>query len=187
MWAPLQTLTLHIQEVTPLNFPTRTVFVDNRRNSGLPTVIVSLRFVAIANSRDGAAQGGLCCLWRRWFRCMPILRSISALWGETSPFTEHLFTRTGVKLQLGADGLQERKGHRVNLVPDSPSFFPPPPRNQFLDYGDVAEPRRVIYRRFPRLARNMEHARNNVHESDFVPVLLHISVISPVNTPGYLF
>lgn len=97
--------------------------------------------------RDGGARGGLACLWRRWF--LSILRTISALKGETSPFTEHLFPRTGVKSKLG---VTDRKSAK-----DTASIWhrtPPPPsfsRYEFMDYGDVVMPRRLNCRRSPRL------------------------------------
>lgn len=103
-------------------------------------------FSGVTNSRDGAAQGGLAFLWRRWFLSLSISRAISALQGETSRFTEHLSSRAAVKSELGVtDCERAQKDTASNLAPDSP------PRYEFVDYGDVVMPRRVNYRRFPRL------------------------------------
>lgn len=82
-------------------------------------------FSDVTNSRDGTARGGLACLWRRWFLFLSILRTISALEGETSPCAEHLFSRTAVKSKLGVTDCKSAKDtasiwHRIH-PPTPPS------------------------------------------------------------------
>lgn len=119
----------------------------SHRNYSAQWVLAVIVLISdFTNSRDGGARGGLACLWRRWF--LSILRTISALKGETSPFTEHLFPRTGVKSKLG---VTDRKSAK-----DTASIWhrtPPPSfsRYEFMDYGDVVMPRRLNCRRSPRL------------------------------------
>lgn len=71
---------------------------------------------------------------------LSILRTISALKGETSPFSE----RAAVKIKIRRDGAQRTQRQ----------FGTGPParcRYEFMDYEDVVMPRRVKYRRFSRL------------------------------------
>ena len=104
------------------------------RRSGRPAVIVSfflflfsliffLSLFIITNSRDGtAARGGLGCRLEAWVSLPPsILRTISALQGETSPRTEHLSSRAAAQSKLGVTDCEERKrkGRGDDLAPDS--------------------------------------------------------------------
>ena len=87
------------------------------------SLIFFLSLFIITNSRDGtAARGGLGCRLEAWVSLPPsILRTISALQGETSPRTEHLSSRAAAQSKLGVTDCEERKrkGRGDDLAPDS--------------------------------------------------------------------